>query len=68
MDNYMADMMRKRGFPYTADYIEMFGMDNMNPWFRNGANEKTEAFYKQCVEEKRPWDYFIDPPDDDVVL
>ena len=64
----MANVMRKAGFPHTADYILMFGVDNMNPWFINGANEETELFYKRCVEEKHPWDYYMDAPEESAVL
>ena len=67
-DDMIAGAMRKAGFPYTADYILMFGRDKMNPWFINGANEKTEQFYKRCVEEKHPWDYYMDAPDEGAIL
>lgn len=67
IDKELADALRKSGFPYKAKYVEMFGSDNMNPWFWGKTTKKEEAFYKTCVEEKHPWDYYVDPPED-VVL
>ena len=67
-DKEIAELVRKAGYPYTADYIEMFGQKQMNPWFTRGANEKTELFYKRCVEEQHPWDYYVDGPDGSVIL
>ncbi len=66
-DKAIADLMREQGFPHTADYIGMFGAGNMNPWFRK-PDEKTEAFYKRCVDEKHPWDYYVDPPKEGIML
>ena len=64
----IADCFRENGFPYTAQYIEMF-QGNMNPWFWGAPNKGTEDFYKRCVEEGHEWDWYVDPPDyDNVVL
>lgn len=64
MDKKIADMLRNLGFPYTAQYIELFGYEEINPWFTRGANERTEAFYKRCVEERHPWYFYYDPPEE----
>ena len=57
-----VDYFRRSGYEYAAQYVEMFGIRKLNPWFWHGMNERTEAFYKRCVEEKKPWDYYSDPP------
>lgn len=67
-DRAVADAMRKRGYPNTADYIEMFGSDNMNPWFWKGPTKQSDEFYKQCVAEKRPWNYYAEEPEKDAIL
>ena len=67
-DKKTAKIMREAGYEYTAAYIEMFGGDMMNPWFWNGANDKTETFYKKCVEEGHPWNYYVDEPPKDAAL
>lgn len=63
-DIKLANIMRSAGFPYTAKYIELFGYREVNPLFTRGANEQTEAFYKRCVEERHPWYFYMDPPEE----
>ena len=63
LDKKVAGQMKKLGFHYTAKYIEKFGVDNMNPWFTKGVTDASESFYKKCVEENHPWDYYDDPPE-----
>ena len=67
-DKLIAEILREKGAPHLADYIEMFGSDNTNPWFWRGSNEKTEEFYKKCVEEKHPWDFYMDAPPEKAEL
>ena len=67
-DKLLAEVVRGSGFPQLAAYIEMFGAKNTNPWFWRGSNEKTEAFYKKCVEEKHPWDFYMDAPPEKAEL
>ena len=59
----MAKNARERGFEYTAQYIEKFGADKLNPAFIQGFNAKTEEFYKKCVTEGHPFDYYFEFPD-----
>lgn len=59
----IASSLKEEGFEYTAKYVEMFGYDNMNPAFVQGANSQTEKFYKRCVEEGHPWDWYFDFPE-----
>lgn len=56
--------LRERGFIYAAKYSEMFGYDRLCPYFINGHRDTTEKFYKKCVEEGNPWDYYCEklPP------
>ena len=65
----MIQRFKDAGFPYTAAYIEKFG-DHLNPWFSDGKpfDEKKEAFYKKCVEEGYPWNYYVDEPEGDEIL
>ncbi len=58
----IVDALRKRGLEYTARYIEMFGADNMCPSYRKLDN-KAEKFYKNCVEEGHPWDWYFEFPE-----
>lgn len=55
--------LRSKGYPYTAQYIEMFGGDNLCPSFRKPSPE-AEEFYRKCVEEGHPWDWYFEFPDD----
>ena len=64
VDKLIAEECRKKGFEYTARYIEMFGMEAWNPSFISGANKRTEEFYKQCVEEGHPYDWYFEFPED----
>lgn len=64
-------MLEECGLPYTAKYLEMFGLeDGGNPWFSNGRNnrERQEEFYKKCVEEGHPWDYYVEASPEDAIL
>ncbi len=61
----VAENLRKRGFPNAAKYVEMFGIENLCPSFRK-VDEKAEKFYKNCVEEGHPWDWYFEFPEDAV--
>ena len=63
LDKMVASLHRKRGFEYTARYVEMFGVDAWCPSFIRGANKETESFYKKCVEEGHPYDWYFEFPD-----
>ncbi len=65
-DKDLANALKEAGMPNTAAYIEMFGDDLPSMW--SWTTEKKEAFFKQCVEEKHPWDYYLDSDDEDAVL
>lgn len=67
-EKVLIKQLKKLGLHYQARYIEMFGEENLNPWFIRGGNEATESFYKMCVEEKHPWDFYVDPPEEDDIL
>ena len=67
-DKGLADILRKEGYPYTAEYVEKFGVGNMNPNFWGPMNEKKEEFYKRCVEEGHPWDYYVEEPPEGAIL
>lgn len=62
-DKMIADDFREQGFEYTARYVEMFGMEAWNPAFIKGASKETEAFYKDCVEEGHPYDWYFEFPE-----
>lgn len=66
-ERLLASHVRESGFEYAAQYIETFGK-NLNPWFWDGMDDYTEEFYKRCVEEKHPWDYYVDPPGPNIDL
>jgi hypothetical protein len=55
--------LRDTGGEYKAQYIEKFGVDNLCPVFWNGNTKASEHFYKKCVEEGHPWDWYFDLPD-----
>lgn len=60
----IAGRLRDAGQPYTADYIEMFGVRQLCPWFFNTVSvQQKEKFYKKCVEEEKPWSEYQDEPD-----
>ena len=44
----------------------MFGMEAWNQAFHQGANKETEAFYKNCVEEGHPYDWYFEFPEGTV--
>ena len=62
-DKAMADIAREEGFEYTAQYIENFGASALNPSFFRGFSEQAEEFYKYCVLNGHPYDYFFEFPD-----
>lgn len=62
----IADAYREMGYPYMAQYVETFGED-MNPALSaRGPSKAAENFYRRCVEEGRPWDYYASFPRDAV--
>lgn len=65
IDKIVIETLKKRGFEYTAKYVEMFGRENMNPsyWF---PCKQSEKFYKKCVEEGHPWDWYFEFPEDSI--
>ena len=64
-----VEMLKENGWTYTAKYMEIFD-DGGNPWFANGRmnKEAQEQFYKKCVEEGHPWDYYEEAPPDDAIF
>lgn len=61
-----ADALREMGFPWQAKYIEKFG-DDLDPGYSwRKPNKQSEAFYKICVEEGHPWDWYHEYPEDTV--
>lgn len=66
IDEMAAEHLRKNGYPFTAKYIEMFGHDNLNPAFPKREADRAEEFYKKCVEEGHPWDWYYEFPDDSI--
>lgn len=66
INKQIADTLRDMGFPWQAKYVEMFG-DNLDPGYSwRKPNKQSEAFYKICVEEGHPWDWYHEYPDDVV--
>lgn len=63
IDKLIAESIRNNGFPITATYIEMFGMKAWNPAFTKGPSKQTEEFYKNCVEEGHPYDWYFEFPE-----
>lgn len=53
------------GYPFTAKYVEKYGLDGLCPSFRKPSRE-AEEFYRKCVEEGHPWDWYFEFPDDTV--
>lgn len=64
-EEILVDRLRGRGLPYTAKYVEMFGMDNMCPSFRK-LDKSAEEFYKNCVQEGHPWDWYFEFPEETI--
>lgn len=54
---------REMGFEYTARYLEMFGMRATDPGFTRGINDSAEEFYKKCVEEGHPYNWYHQYPE-----
>ncbi len=67
-DKALIEFLEDQGFKYTAKYVAKFGSDNMNPWFWGKQSQNAESFYKTCVEEGHPWDFYVDAPTDETVL
>ncbi len=63
-DRDIAKSLAENGQKHTADYVLMFGSDNMNPWLVRATADKREEFYKKCVEEQHPWYFYVDPPEE----
>ena len=63
-DALIASKAREHGYEYTAKYIEMFGMKAWNPSFTKGLCGQAEEYYKKCVEEGHPYDWYIEYPED----
>lgn len=55
---------REMGYEYSARYIEMFGKRAMDPGFYHGINQAAEKFYKKCVEELHPYNWYHQYPKD----
>ena len=66
MDAKIAANLRDKGFPFTAEYVERFGAEGMNPAYSRGPSKGSEEFYKKCVTEGHPWDWYFEFPDDAV--
>jgi len=62
----MADVLREAGFPWQAAYVEMFGADLDPGYSWRPPNKGSETFYKKCVEEKHPWAWYHDYPEDAI--
>ena len=59
----VLDALREKGFEYTAQYIERFGWDALDPGRWRGFNEQTEEFYRKCVITGKPYTYFCEYED-----
>ncbi len=62
---FATERLRNRGFKYMAKYIEMFGYESLNPSYTKPC-ESAEKFYKDCVEEGHPYDWYFEFPDDAI--
>ncbi|MBQ7972202.1 MAG: hypothetical protein IJ291_01935 [Lachnospiraceae bacterium] len=56
----VTDYLRQT-HPYMAQYIEMFGSENLPKVHSVGREYQydIEKLYKKCVEENKPWTEFI---------
>ena len=60
----IAERLKESGQTYTAEYVKMFGIRQLCPWFFNANSvQEKEKFYKKCVEEGKPWTEYQDEPD-----
>ena len=59
-----AETMRELGYEYTARYIETYGMRAWYPGFTHGVNREVEKFYRKCVEEGHPYNWYYPYPKD----
>lgn len=59
-----AKILREEGFPWQAKYIETFDGDLDPSYSWRKPNKASEAFYKICVEEGHPWDWYHEYPED----
>ncbi len=62
----IADILRKDGFPWQAQYIETFGADLDPGYSWRKPNQGSEAFYKMCCEEGHPWWWYHEYEEDTV--
>ena len=58
---------REMGYEYSARYLELFGKRAMDPGFTHGINQAVEAFYKKCVEELHPYNWYHQYPKDIIL-
>lgn len=65
IDKIVAKNLKERGFEYTSKYVEMFGSTGMCPSFRK-PSKASEKFYKKCVEEGHPWDWYFQFPEESI--
>lgn len=63
-DIVFAEQLRKEGFEYSARYVETFGKVLWNPAFCRGVTPQVEQFYKKCVDEGHPYDWYFEFPED----
>lgn len=62
VEKIIIKSLKERKLLYTAKYIEMFGIDDMCPSFRT-LDDRAEHFYKDCVKEGHPWDWYFEFPE-----
>ena len=61
-DDFYADAL-KRNFPYTALYIQKYGKKNVVSTYEiPSIYEKSEEFYKKCIEKGKQARDIIDIP------
>ncbi len=66
LDSVLADKAKEKGYEYTAKYIKMFGSSALNPAFISGFDNKSEEFYKKCVLDGHPYDYYFEFPEGSI--
>lgn len=65
-DKAYIEQAKELDCPYQAKYVEMFGVEALNPAYWRGIRKNYESFYKDCVEEGHPWDWYFEFPDDAI--
>lgn len=63
----LSAAFREKGYEYSARYLEMFGKRAMDPGFHQGINQTVEAFYKKCVEEIHPYNWYHQYTKDEIL-